>query len=200
MRCNGAVAGLLLHWADHQRRSLMRTRILAACLLPLLLVTAAACTKSKDGKGVASVGGSAAPSVTPSLSRLDQMIRYTRCVREHGVPMADPEVNGSDVKLGKADKGAAGDKLYAAEDACKQYRPAQEVGPVVDLKHELARKFSKCMREHGVENYPDPRPDGQTRTSQEIGDDPQYLDAREICTAQQAAEFASRAPSPRATP
>ncbi|GAA4557760.1 hypothetical protein [Planotetraspora kaengkrachanensis] len=176
----------------------MRKRLLAGCLLPLLLVMAAACSKSDDGKGVASVDGTATPSVTQSVSRLDQLIRYTHCMREHGVPMTDPEVDGDTVRQGHADKGAAGDKLFPAEDACKQYRPPQEVGPVMDLKKELALKESRCMREHGVENFPDPGPDG-TRVPSEVGADPDFMDARETCRAQTVAEFASRAPSPGAT-
>jgi len=176
----------------------MRKRFLVFCLLSLGLVTAAACSTSDDGRGVASVGGTAAPSATPSLSRLDLLTRFSQCMREHGVPMTDPEVDGDTVRQGHADKGAARDKLFPAEDACKQYRPAQEVGPVMDLKNELARQEARCMREHGVENYPDPGPDG-TRVPSEVGADPDFMDARETCRAQTDAEFASRAPSPGAT-
>jgi hypothetical protein len=177
----------------------MRKSFLVVCVLPLVLVTAAACSNSDDGEGVASVRGSATPSTTPSVSRLDQMIRFTQCMREHGVPMTDPEVDGDNVRQGRIDKGAAGDKLFPADDACKQYRPPQETGPVVDLKNELARQEARCMREHGVENFPDPNTDGFNRISEEVGNDPQYPEARDFCRAQAEAEFASRAPSPGAT-
>jgi hypothetical protein len=172
----------------------MSTRFLTAGLLLLLLVAAAACTASDDGEGVASVGGTAAPAASASGSRLDQLIQYTRCMREHGVPMTDPEVDGDYVRLGQIDKAAAGDKLNPADDACKQYRPAQEAGPATDLKNELARNFAKCMRAYGVEDYPDPGPDG-TRVPPAVNADPDFMDARPICDAQEAAEWASRAPS-----
>jgi hypothetical protein len=172
----------------------MRRSFQVGVLVPLVLVMAAACSKSNDGRGVASVGGSATPSVTSSASRLDQLIRYTRCMREHGVPMTDPEVDGSDVREGRKDKGAAGDKLFPAEDACKRYRPAQETGPMMDLKKELALKFSRCMRAHGVENFPDPDANG-TRVSGEVGADPEYMQSRDTCEAQTEAESASRGPS-----
>ncbi|GII59309.1 hypothetical protein Pth03_76980 [Planotetraspora thailandica] len=177
----------------------MRKRFLVACLLPLVLVTAAACSKSDDGKDVASVDGSATPSATTSLSRLDLLTRFSQCMREHGVPMTDPEVDGDIVRRGRADKGAAGDKLFPAEDACKQYLPAQETGPMMDLKKELALQEARCMREHGVENFPDPNPDGPTRISDEVGSDPDFMDAREFCRAQSEAKSASLAPSPGAT-
>lgn len=175
----------------------MRTRTLVGCLFPLLLlpVTVAACSKSDDGKGVASVAGSAAPSATPSLSRLDQLVRWTQCMREHGVPITDPEVDGTNVRRGIPDKAAAGDKLFPAEDACKRYFPPQETGPETDQKNELARLFSKCMREHGVEKFPDPGPDGGTRIPSEVGADPQYWEARAACDAQSNAAWASMHPS-----
>src|SRR3954465_12138761 len=97
----------------------MRTRVLAACLLPLLLVIAAACSKSNDGKGVASVGGSA----TPSLSPLERGIRYAQCMRQHGVPMPDPGPDG-DRRAVTGDKDAIDeDVLRKAQEACKQYQP-----------------------------------------------------------------------------
>ncbi|MEU6430915.1 hypothetical protein ABZ860_33875 [Microbispora sp. NPDC046973] len=175
----------------------MRTRLLAVCLLPLLLGTAAACGESNDGRGVASVDGSAAASVTPSLSRLDLLTRLSQCMREHGVPMADPEVEGDTVRQGRYEKGAVSeDTEIKAEEACKQYRPPQERGPGMDLKKELARRFARCMREHGVEKFPDPDPDGPTRVSSEVGADPRYPQARQACDAQTDAAFRSMRPSP----
>lgn len=176
----------------------MRTRALVGCLLPLLLVAATACSKTDDGKNVASVGGTAAPSGTPSLSKLDQMVRYTRCMREHGVPMTDPVVDGTNVRRGTVDKAAAGDKLFPAEDACKQFLPPQQTGTGVDEKNELARLYSRCMREHGVEKFPDPGPDG-TRVPSDVGEDPQYPEARKTCDARSNAAWSSMHPSAGAT-
>lgn len=173
-------------------------RILVGCLVPILLITTAACSKPDDGKGVASADGGSAPTATASLSPLDQMIAYTRCMREHGVPMADPEVDGDIVRPGHIDKGAAGDKLFPAEEVCKRYRPAQQAGTEMDLKIELALRLARCMRANGVENFPDPGPDG-TRISAEVGSDPDFITAREICEAQADAQWASRAPTPQAT-
>jgi hypothetical protein len=183
-----------------RRRRRVRAVALLACLLTLSPVTAAACSTSADGKGVASVGGSATPGMTPSLSGLDQLIMYTRCMREHGVPMSDPEVDGDAVRQSRYDKDAVSrDTEIKAEEACKRYRPPQETGPEMDFKNELQRQFSRCMREHGVENFPDPNPDGPTRIDESIGEDPQYGQARPICDAQVAAAFASFRPGSGAT-
>src|SRR2546423_15683590 len=100
--------------------------LLATGLLPLLLVAAVACSKAKNGNGVASVGGSATPSVTPTLSFQEQGLRHARCMREHGVPEADPVVqpNGGVRVGGGFGKGAGGDAaLRPAIEACQPYEP-----------------------------------------------------------------------------
>jgi hypothetical protein len=177
----------------------MRTRLLIICLLPLALATVAACTTSDDGDGVATVAGSAAPSVTPSVSLLDQLIKYTQCMREHGIPIGDPRLVENTYLQGRIEAGFDKDKVDAAEAVCKQYRPPQEVGPAMDLKKELSRQEARCMREHGVENFPDPNPDGPTRISEEVGNDPQYPEAKDFCRAQTDAALASMRPSPGTT-
>lgn len=175
----------------------MRTRLLFVCLLPLALLAPTACTTSGDGAAVASAGGAATPAATPSLSRLDLLTRLSQCMREHGVPMTDPEVDGDIVRQGTTDKDAVSEETTArAEQACLQYRPPQETGPLIDFKKEVARQFSRCMREQGVERYPDPNPDGPTRIGRDIGDDPQYRQARAFCDAQAQAASASLRPTP----
>ncbi|MGP4102602.1 hypothetical protein [Nonomuraea sp. KM90] len=178
----------------------MRKRfVVVVCLLPLLLVTAAASAESTDGEGVASAGGTAAPNATRSLSRLDLLTRFAQCMREHGVPMTHPEVDGDIVRQGRYDKNAvSADTEVEAEEACKRLRPPQETGLEADLKNELSRQFARCMREHGVENYPDPNPGG-TRIGEDIGKDPQFDDAKALCTAQRDAAQASMRPSAGAT-
>ncbi|GIF53396.1 hypothetical protein Afe04nite_79350 [Asanoa ferruginea] len=170
--------------------------------MSLALVLLGGCGSSDDAGGVASAGGAAPrPNVSPSVSRLDQMIIYTRCMREHGVPMADPEVEGETVRQGRYDKEAVSSAVErAAEDACAQQRPPQETGPGIDFKNGLARQFAKCMRDHGVADYPDPDPNGQTRVGPEIGQDPQYRDARKACDAEMDAatrSFLASTPVPR---
>ena len=110
------------------------------------------------------------------------------------------EVDGDFVRQGRYDKGAVSvDTETRAEEACKRYRPPQQTGPDADFKNELARQFARCMREHGVEKFPDPNPDGSpNRIGEDITSDPQYHEAREFCT-QQSNAAASRRPTPGAS-
>jgi hypothetical protein len=172
----------------------MRTRSLIVCLLPLALLTAAACTKPDDGRGVASVAGSAAPSPTPSVSRLDQLIRYTQCMREQGVPIGDPRLVENTYLQGRIEAGFDKNKVDAAAEVCKHYRPPQITGPEMDAKLEMVRQNARCMREHGVEDYPDPDPEGRTRVSDAVGIDPQFEQAKQTCDTLMAALLASLRP------
>jgi hypothetical protein len=172
----------------------MGTRLLIVCLLPLALLTAAACTTSDDGEGVASVNGSAVPSATPSVSRLAQLTRYSQCMREQGVPMADPKVEGDIVRMGRVEAGFDKNKVDTAAEVCKQYRPPQITGPEMDAKTEMVRQNARCMREQGVEDYPDPDPEGRTRISEAVGKDPQFPQAKQACDALIDALLASLRP------
>ena len=79
-------------------------------------------TLQNVGNGVATVGTPGPPSPTPSLSQLEQALRYTRCMREHGVPMLDPDANG-DVRGADSSKGELdGATVDSAQQACRQYR------------------------------------------------------------------------------
>ncbi|NUO58703.1 MAG: hypothetical protein HOV78_18725 [Hamadaea sp.] len=157
----------------------MRTRIWGIVLVPLLLAIAG-CTD--DGRpSVASAGtATATPAPSSTLSHYDQVVAYTMCMRQHGVPMDDPIGTGDDADEGHIQPGFDKGKADAAVAACQSLRPPR-VGPDVDLKTELSRRYARCMREHGVEQYPDPDAQGQTRVPQQVGEDPEYPAAKNVC-------------------
>jgi hypothetical protein len=172
----------------------MRTRFLVVCLLPALLVTPAGCTGSAEGKGVASVNGSAAPSPTPSISVVERLRRHAQCMREHDVPEPDPEVqpDGS-ARRGRVDKDAVDPEVLArALAACKPYELAlSDYGASGDAKLAELREFARCMRTHGVEDFPDPDPSGRFQLP-ERQTDPDYEQAKATCDAQSRERMASQ--------
>ncbi|MBV1854442.1 hypothetical protein [Catellatospora tritici] len=172
----------------------MRLRQLTVGLLPLLMLTTVACGTSDDGVGVASVSGAGAPSATPSVSRQSQLVRYAQCMREQGVPMADPQVEGDVVREPRIEQGFDKGKADAAAQVCQQYRPPRLTGPEVEAKTELVRQLARCMREQGVETYPDPDAEGRTRIDEATGSDPQFAQAKQVCDARIAAMLASLRP------
>jgi len=171
----------------------MRKRVLVVCLPMLALALAAGCAKGNAGKDngtdVASLHGSATPSATPSLSVLEQGRRHAQCMRDHGVPEADPVVlpDGGWRVGGGYDKHTLDQNvLDKAIEACKPYTV---VLPPDVLAQKLAgaREVAKCMRDHGVANYPDPDPNDLSKSLPDsVRDDPHYEQANDICNTRGA--------------
>jgi hypothetical protein len=133
-------------------------------VLGLLLITATGgCARGGGGDdtGVASANGGA-PSASASVSAggADAPIKFSQCMREHGMTwFPDPQPNGGVAVNVPAD--VSKEKMEAAQEACKEFAPgggdAQGLS-AADL--EKARLMAKCMRDNGVANFPDPKPDG----------------------------------------
>ena len=162
----------------------MRTRFLVGCLVPALLLATAGCASSAGGGGVATVSSSVRPSPTPSLTFLAQGIRYAQCLRQHGIPTPDPSVDSNgEVHILGVDKHALDDNVFATGlQACEPYKPVTPPD-LLDQKLSSAREYSRCMRAHGVESYPDPDADGRIRLPEEQTD-PDYDQAKVVCDAQ----------------
>jgi hypothetical protein len=141
----------------------MRIRTgLVLCLL--LTLGVAGCGGSNGDDGIATAGTSATPTSSAGAGKgtnQDTALKYSTCMRDNGVPkFPDPDVNGGlGVDLEKL--GVSKEKVDAASDKCKQYLPnggePQKLDPE---KLELVRQHSKCMRENGVPNFPDPDDNG----------------------------------------
>jgi len=160
----------------------MRKREFFPFVLFLLFVVAA-CTKPTGGDPVASAERTAAPSPTATLTTAEQALRYARCLREHGMPMPDPEIHGDSVRLkGYPKDQVPADVARAAEEACKALVPVLSEADQ-ERKLDSALRYSQCMREQGVEAFPDPDPaTGRVRPEPAIQEDPQYEQAKMACS------------------
>jgi hypothetical protein len=174
----------------------MRIRVCAVFLALTPLFLAGACSSGSGDPDIASLGGTATPQPTSSLNRFDQMVRYAQCLREQGLQVQDPTGSGDDANYPRFAPNQDKGKEDAAAETCKALRPPQATGSGTDAKNDLVRRLATCMRDHGVENYPDPGPDGLTRVPQEVHDDPQYAGAKEVCDALINSLAKSMLPSP----
>jgi hypothetical protein len=148
-------------------------------IIPALMLAVAACG-TKKGSDIPTANG-AEPAATGSLSseqRRERALKFTQCMREHGIDMPDPD-GGEFHDVGTANK----DKMNDAAEACRQYMPTDNemVKPSAEDIENL-RKFAQCMREHGIVKFPDPSPDGLNLGG--TGLDPQdatFKTAEEAC-------------------
>jgi len=163
--------------------------MLAVCLPIVTLVVVAGCARPDEGNRVASVSGTAGTSATPNLSVLEQGRRHAQCMRDHGVPEADPRVKPD----GGVQVGGGYDKhtldqgvLDAAIEACKAFQVVLSPEDQA-LKLAGARQLAQCMRANGVADFPDPDPNDLSRSVPDaVRDDPQYDQARLVCTRSDA--------------
>ncbi|GAA4224056.1 hypothetical protein FHR32_003032 [Streptosporangium album] len=161
----------------------LRTRN-ALAALPLALTLALTGCGSDDAGGgtVASAGGEkkgdSGSSPAKSMNPDEMGVKFAQCMRENGVDMEDPEPGkGSRLTL---KKGAESEK---ALEACREYNPQENGSAKADPKaEENGRKFAQCMRENGLEEFPDPQP-GQRgiRVDRKIGEDPDFAKAQKNC-------------------
>lgn len=153
----------------------------ATAIATLTLAGAVACSSSKPAASPAS------KAATHSANNSDQaqLLKFTQCMRDHGVDMPDPQsgqgtgaTGGGGVGTLKAG-GSGGIDLSsgsAAYQACRQFLPnggVPQKPSAAQLAQELA--FAKCMRAHGID-YPDPQPDGSIQGVPMNGFDQSYID------------------------
>ncbi|TMR18283.1 hypothetical protein ETD86_22130 [Nonomuraea turkmeniaca] len=134
------------------------------------------------GSEVASVtgtGNQAAASPKPSEDPQERGLKYAQCMRENGIDMPDPEP-GKGIMM-RLDKNTPRETMEKAQEACKQYAPSgQRAGGGDPKRAEALRKVAQCMRDNGVEKYPDPE-GGMMRITGDVGQDPDFKSAQEKC-------------------
>jgi hypothetical protein len=171
-------------------------RLYLAGLVGALALTlgVAACGGGGKANGVASLGGADQPTSTTTANAsasggydLRQALVFTRCMRQHGYGMPDPQVEGNTVGVQLPNyQGQRAPKFQAAWQACRRYAPngGQPQRPSAEDRQQ-ALAFARCMRQHGITNMPDPQitadgidqqsPPGMRR------DDPRLTAAEQAC-------------------
>jgi hypothetical protein len=163
--------------------ALPRTAAVIAALVLGVGVATAGC-EDPPRPGVATAGGTPTASAR-AVTYADRMLVWARCMREHGVEMADPEPDGS-VQLADP-RSKVKPAVQKAVEACQPVHPPGELQPLptqAPEQIEAARRYAQCMREHGVPEFPDPDENGYfTRDTGEIVDQasPTFQSAFKAC-------------------
>lgn len=128
-------------WPRHARLAGVMTATAGVALL------AAACSSSSPS----SAGG--------GPTYYQQAVSYARCMRSQGVPsFPDPDSQGQfpPVQIGR--NGVTQQAVQSAKNACRHLQPGGGPGTAGQQQGRLtqALDFSRCMRAHGVPDFPDP--------------------------------------------
>jgi hypothetical protein len=155
--------------------------------VPLLVVAAlGGCAGSDPEKKVASAGGGPASSASAAPQDETELRRkFAQCMRAEGVDIPDPGPNGGiAVPAQKAGEAGSADtkKMEAGLEKCREFLP--NGGEPPKLKPEdiaKMRELSKCIRDNGVPEYPDPDPETGTIELTDPATDSKLQKAFEKC-------------------
>lgn len=98
-------------------------------------------------------------SKSPAVASNDHAlgVKFASCMRDHGVSsFPDPEAGaGIQIPIKLAENPSPA--FTSAMHACEYLTPADTQPPVASASQKAAAlKLARCMRKHGVPNYPDP--------------------------------------------
>ena len=105
---------------------------------------------------LAACGSSSKPKSTVDLGTSPQGVKYSDCMRSHGVPdFPDLNANGS-VSL-PSSINPQSPAFQSAEGTCASLRPQDSPPPPITLAQQKSfTANAKCMRKHGIPDFPDP--------------------------------------------
>ena len=122
-------------------------RLTVVLLLGCVLL--AACGSTGQPSGTATGAASSSPS--------DPALQLARCMRAHGVSnFPDPRPGGGGIQLGPG-VNPESPAFQSAKQACREFFPNHGTPPATSSSERAAAlKLSRCMRSHGVPQFPDP--------------------------------------------
>lgn len=131
-------------------------------IFPLLLITAIV---------VAACGSSSSGDPTSSAARTSSDVAFAQCMRSHGVPsFPDSPSNGHGVVISASQRAGSGSSMTvngvsvsapafrSAMRTCRKYLPGGGTPTAAQSARARAQALamSRCMRSHGVPDFPDP--------------------------------------------
>jgi hypothetical protein len=124
---------------------------------------------------LAGCGGSSGDDADASGVPGGRAVRFAQCMRDHGVPDFPDPVDGRITTRSGGDPTA----MQAAQAACQELAPG---GRTTAQMQEQIIAFSRCMRDHGEPDFPDPEGPGRLLIPRTIDtQSPQFEQARQAC-------------------
>jgi len=157
-----------LHWRRLARRAGPLAAVIAASAMVMLAGCGASSPSTSTGGGgsnsSAAAGGDSS-AVTPpnSNSVAADAVKFARCIRSHGVSdFPDPPSSGQ-LTIPPDDRNTPA--FERAQKACQSLMPggaggAGPNGQKSDMTRAQALRLARCIRAHGVPNFPDPNASG----------------------------------------
>jgi hypothetical protein len=157
------------------RRPLILASVVAVAAFSLL---AAGCGGG-GSPGVANIASSTTAAAATTTQNAG--VAYTNCMRSQGVPaFPDPTSGGEIPKVSLQQLRVSNSQLLAAQRACKSLSPTVSATQQQQVSAQALR-FSRCMRKHGIADFPDPETNGRLRIPDSVESAPGYAAAVHAC-------------------
>jgi hypothetical protein len=141
---------------DHPSRQFPAARVLAAAAALATATVITACS-------AAAPANSSAPT-TSATNPSSSTLAFSKCMRANGVPnFPDSSSNGMRIEGDRQTVSVNGVSVNApafraARQTCEKYMPHSQVTPAQSAQQrQRGLQFARCMRSHGVPNFPDPK-------------------------------------------
>jgi hypothetical protein len=163
--------------AEERKRPIPRWRRVGPLLVALVAAGALAAACSGGSHRAASSFSNAASA--QSSARASGLL-YASCIRAHGVPNYPDPPPGQ--PLGNARNFKTDPQIESAAQACQSDLPNPSGIPKKDVNPQQELTFARCMRAHGITDFPDPQSGGGFDIPANINiNSPQYAAAGDAC-------------------
>lgn len=171
-----------------------RKRVAAPTLALVSLATVgtliAGCSSDSNSNGA--TAGDEGSSAQSQGGAAGSALAYSKCMREHGVTnYPDPQVDSRGaVQMGVPDGIDPNSPTFQSAQSACQSKLFQSEGDTAGARTFDATKvapWAKCIRAHGMPNFPDPRVQGDTIVIDASAagisgrDDPRFTKATQAC-------------------
>jgi hypothetical protein len=145
--------------SHHTRRESMRRKLRPLAALAMVALIGAGCSNASSETGTDSSGAN------KNATNRDKAVKFAECMRDNGVKeFPDPDASGRLTIDGVVNGSSLDPSIPAwkgAIGACKDLQPSGFMGHKRSAEEqENALEFAQCMRDNGVEDFPDPTKDG----------------------------------------
>jgi hypothetical protein len=162
-----------------RRRMSKRIHLLAlAGVIGLSLLASACGGSNSDSRG----------SGSQNNPDLDALVAFSACMRQHGLPnFPDPKAGGGGYSLSFGSENGIdphSPQFKNAQQTCKKLLPNGGTANSQEQAKQLqeALKYARCIRSHGVPNFPDPKLHaGGGIEMGEATNSPQFKTAQKAC-------------------
>jgi hypothetical protein len=138
----------------------------------------------------AACGGGGTSSTAGGSTYYQKAVAYAQCMRSHGLPsFPDPDSQGQFPPVQEGRNGVSQQAVQSAQNSCRHLQPGGGAGTAQQQQGKLtqALNYSRCMRAHGVPDFPDPSTSNGGMGFNLSGVDtnsPQYQSANRACQSQ----------------